>query len=148
MTGQQPAGPEHYSEEQLANMSEEELKQLYLDQYNAEMRQVRVQDLVAQSLITLVNIGARRAGIVPGTEDERDREQLGIAIEAARALLPLAEPGLGADAAAVRDALSQLQLAYVRAGGPPPAPGETDAGATPGGPGPAQSSGRLWVPGQ
>ena len=65
MTEQDPGGPRRYSEEELSKMSEEELKELYLEQYNAEMRQVQVQDLVAQSLITLINIGARRAGIVP-----------------------------------------------------------------------------------
>ena len=63
---------------------------------------------------------------------------------------PLAEPTLGPDAAAIRDALSRLQLAYVQAGGvssPAPSAGQAPA-AEPGGPGPAQSSGRLWVPGQ
>ncbi len=150
MSGEDQDQPRQYTEEELANLSEEELKQLYLEQYNAEMRQVRVEDLIAQSLITLVNVGARRAGLVPGTEDEHDPEQLRVAIEAARALLPLAEPTLGPDAAAIRDALSRLQLAYVQAGGvssPAPSAGQAPA-AEPGGPGPAQSSGRLWVPGQ
>lgn len=148
MSGDEQAEPRQYTEEELANLSEEELKQLYLDQYNAEMRQVRVEDLVAQSLITLVNVGARRAGLVPGTEDEHDPEQLRVAIEAARALLPLAEPTLGPDAAAIRDALSRLQLAYVQAGGSPAPAAEQAPGSEPGGPGPAQASGRLWVPGQ
>ena len=42
------------------------------------------------------------------------------AIEATRALLPLVEPTLGPDAKQVRDALSQLQLAYARSGAKPP----------------------------
>ncbi len=60
----------------------------------------------------------------------------------------------------LRDALSQLQLAYAReapasdtvdptAQQAPPAAGRTSPPAEeqPGAPGPAQSSGRLWVPG-
>jgi hypothetical protein len=48
----------------------------------------------------------------------------------------------------VRDALSRLQMAYVqKSGDEQPAP---EASQEPGetSPGPAQSSGRLWVPGQ
>lgn len=148
MSGEDQGQPRQYTEEELANLSEEELKELYLEQYNAEMRQVRVEDLVAQSLITLVNVGARRAGLVPGAEDEHDPEQLRVAIEAARALLPLAEETLGPDAAAIRDALSRLQLSYVQAGGSPAPTTGPEPGAEPGGPGPAQASGRLWIPGQ
>jgi hypothetical protein len=84
------------------------------------------------------------------------------AIEGVRALLPLVEPRLGPDAAQLRQALSQLQLAYARGAGGEPG-GEPDparppeSGGAPGEPkpaegqegkGPAQSSGRLWVPGQ
>jgi hypothetical protein len=75
-----------------------------------------------------------------------------------RALLPLVEPQLGADAAQLRQALSQLQLAYAQGtgsqpGGPGPQGGAGGAPQEPApdeqqGPGPAQSSGRLWVPGQ
>jgi hypothetical protein len=104
-----------------------------------------------------------------------------MAIEAVRALMPLLEQSAPAQAAQIRDALSQLQLAYVRLGGSPgaagePAPGTGGPGTTgpgvagtdqpgpapgpprPGQPateeppagdgGPAQRSGRLWVPGQ
>ena len=71
------------------------------------------------------------------------------------------EATLGPDARQIRDALSQLQLAYARlsggqpegAEGPaaPPAPGEEAApeeGEGASGAGPAQRSGRLWIPGQ
>jgi hypothetical protein len=129
--------------------TEEEL-QAYAQQLDEQMRQLRVEDVVVQTIVTLVNLGGRRAGLAPGTEDERDPAQLQMAIEGARALLPLIEADLGPDGKAIRDALSQLQMAYAQlAGGEAGAPGAAPApGSDPSGTGPAQSSGRLWVPGQ
>jgi hypothetical protein len=130
--------------------------------YEAQLKQIRVEDVLIQTLVSLLNLGGRRAGLSAGTEDERDPEQVRQAIEGVRALLPIVEPLLGKDAPQIREALSQLQLAYTRiAGGEgdaahaaegggsaaetPPAAGEQPK---PEEPGPAQSSGRLWVPGQ
>ena len=135
--------------------SEEELRAAY----EAEIKKLRVEDVVIQTVVSLVNLGGRKAGLAPGTEDERDLEQLRIAIEASRALLPLVEQELGPDAGQVRNALSQLQVAYAQGaqegGGPgetPPSSGEGEPDAASQqeepGTGPAQSSGRLWVPGQ
>jgi len=131
--------------------TEEELRAAY----EAELKQIRVEDIIVQTVVSLLNLGARRAGIVPGSEDETDLEQTRLAIEGVRGLLPSVEPLLGENAAALRDALAQLQIAYAqRAGGAPPeGPGgaAAPAGAAPGaegGAGPAQQSGRLWVPGQ
>jgi hypothetical protein len=134
-------------------MSEEELRAAYAAQLEEQLRQLRVEDVVMQTIVTLVNLAGRKAGLAPGTEDERDPEQLRMAIEAARALLPLIEADLGPDGAAIRDALSQLQMAYAQLAGGGGAPGPGPAGAPereqqPGAAGPAQSSGRLWVPGQ
>ena len=76
------------------------------------------------------------------------------AIEGARALLPLLESRHAEQLGPVRDTLSRLQMVYAQqAGGTPAAPQEqgAEAPAEPGkpeGPGPAQSSGRLWIPGQ
>ena len=130
--------------------SEEELRAAY----EAEIKKLRVEDVVIQTVVTLVNLGGRKAGLAPGTEDERDLEQLRVAIEAARALLPLVEEELGPDAAQVRNALSQLQMAFAQGsqegGGPgetPPAGPQTEPPKQEGS-GPAQSSGKLWVPGQ
>ena len=76
--------------------------------------------------MSLLNLGGRKAGPEPGTEDERDPEQVRQAIEGVRALLPIVEPLLGQDAAQIREALSQLQLAYTRiAGGEGDQPAET-----------------------
>ncbi|CAB4929820.1 unannotated protein [freshwater metagenome] len=126
--------------------------------YEAEIKLMRVEEVLAQTLVSLLNLGARKAGLAPGTEDERDLEQLHLAVEGARAMLALCEPALGPDGPPIRDALSQLQLAYVQLSGEAGGEGAPGPGTPPGGPdapapdagggGPAQSSGRLWVPGQ
>jgi hypothetical protein len=143
--------------DQQPQMSEEELRAAYERQLEEQLRTLRVEDVLVQTIVTLVNLGGRRAGLAPGTEDERDPEQLRLSIEGARALLGLIESQLGPDATAIREALSQLQMAYAQLAGSEPAGGtepEGGAGGTgeqpggSGGPGPAQSSGRLWVPGQ
>jgi hypothetical protein len=154
--------------------TEEELRAAY----EAELKRIRVEDVVVQTIVSLINLGGRRAGLVPGTEEERDLGQVQIAIEAVRALMPLVEDALGPEAATLRDAVSQLQMAYAQLSGagagaapgpgpgprpapgpegegePPPAGGDQPPGPgaedepKPGGPGPAQRSGRLWIPGQ
>lgn len=139
--------------------------------YEAEIKKIRVEHVLLEHVVTLVNLGMRRTGLVPGTEAERDPAQVQLAIEAIRALLPLVEQAAPEQAAPIRDALSQLQLAYVRVGGQPAgeqaaassggegqepaespptaAPKEpASPSAKPDEPGPAQRSGRLWVPGQ
>ncbi len=78
-------------------------------------------------------------------------------------MVGLVEPRHPEQARALRDMLSQLQMAYARMGpgtpqepatapAPPPAaaPPPAGPGASPGGgdTGPAQRSGRLWIPGQ
>jgi hypothetical protein len=140
--------------------TEEELRAAY----EAELKRLRVEDVVLQTIVSLLNLGGRKAGLVPGTEDERDLGQVQMAIEGTRVLLPLVEDQLGPDARQLRDALSQLQLAYAQLGGTGAgAPGgeggaggggaggggqQEPAAPKPGESGPAQRSGRLWVPGQ
>jgi hypothetical protein len=146
--------------------TEEELRAALEEQ----LRRLHIRDLLTEQIVTTLNLAFRRTGLQPGTEGERDLEQVALGVEAVRTLLPL----LGDDPqyAPLRDALSQLQMAYVRVrqevGGAEPAaaPPSGAAGAAagpagPGGPGsapppkpgaeeagPAQRSGRLWVPGQ
>ena len=127
--------------------SEEELRAL-----EAEMARLTVDDVVLQTIVTLINVGARKAGLAEGAE--ADWPQVKKAIDAARALLPVVEAEHKEALAPVRDALSRLQMAYVQQtsgqppGEQPPAPDEPAPAAKPGEPGPAQKSGRLWVPGQ
>jgi hypothetical protein len=144
--------------------------------YEAELAQIRVEQVLMEQVVTLVNLGMRRTGLAPGTEPERDPGQVRLAIEAIRGLLPVIEPIAPEQIAPIRQALSQLQMAFVRIGGAPipegaqPAAPATPAAAPPasaapasaapasaapapepskpGDPGPAQQSGRLWIPGQ
>lgn len=141
------APPPEDDQPDLTGLSQEELRAVY----EAELARVRVEDVLVQTVVSLLNLAARKAGLT-GAEEEPDFEQVGKAIDATRALLPLVEPTLGPEAAQVRDALSQLQLAFARAGKPAAGAASGDEGgppaAEPDKPGPAQSSGRLWVPGQ
>ncbi len=124
--------------------------------YEAQMKQIRVEEVVVQSLASLVELGGRRAGLVPGAQDEADPAQLQLAIEGIRALLPVAGPLIGPNQAQIEQALSQLQLAYAQltggAGGPGGSGAEgggSDPAAKPAGESPVQPApSRLWVPGQ
>jgi hypothetical protein len=90
--------------------TEEELRAAMEEQ----MRRIKVQDVLLQTVATLVNLGGRRLGLAPEAQDERDLDQARVAIEATRALVPLLGPE---EARAVREALSQLQVAYAREAG-------------------------------
>jgi hypothetical protein len=143
MTEQQPREP-----------TEDELRAAYEQQ----LKEIKVDDVLVQTVLSLINLGSLRAGVVPGNEGEADPQQLRQAIEGVRALLPLVEPALGPDARQIRDAVSRLQMEYARLAGagapqadaeqPAPEAEQEPPPATPGEPGPAQSSGRLWVPGR
>jgi hypothetical protein len=139
--------------------NEEELRAAY----EAEIKRLRVEHVVLENIVTLINLGMRRTGLMPGTEEERDPVQVQLAVESVRALLPLLESSVaGEQLEQIRDALSQLQMAYVQISGGPAAidpvgsPGPAAAPAQqpaseapkPGAAGPGQPASRLWVPGQ
>jgi hypothetical protein len=162
--------------------SEEELRAAY----EAELARVTATDMMAQATVSLLNIGARRLGLVGEGEEQsgagsgRDLEQVRDAIDGARALLEILGRRIPQELGPLRDALSRLQMAYARemqpsAGAPGAPPQESSeqppvgdgqgsaAGQGQGGsqrpadeqpgdggarPGPAESSGRLWVPGR
>jgi hypothetical protein len=146
-------------EPQQPQFSDEELRAI-----EAEMQRISVDDVLLQTIVTLLNLGARKAGLAtaPPAEGrgeaggeasgrdspaEPDLEQVRQAVDGARALLPLVEERHKEHLGPVRDALSRLQMFYAqRSAGQPAAEKPTEAG--PEGRGPAQSSGRLWVPGQ
>ena len=134
------------AEANVEGLTEEELRAAY----EAELARIRVEDILIQTVVSLLNLAARKAGLTGG-EEEPDFEQVRQAIDGTQALLPLVEPMLGPDAKQVRDALSQLQMAYARSGAKAPAgaaPAGEQAPPTSEGPSSAASSGRLWVPGQ
>jgi hypothetical protein len=72
-----------------------------------QLRGIRVQDLLLESVAGIVNLTARRIA----KDDERDLEQARIGIEAVRAVVDLLEPEPGK---AVREALAELQVLYAR----------------------------------
>lgn len=121
-TGGGPMGGPEPSEEELRAQLEEELKR------------VRVEDVVVQTVVSLLNLGARRAGLAGAGPEELDPEQVRMAVDAVAALLPLAERGRPAEELRpLRDALSQVQMAYARVAGASP-------GAGPGPPGPGDAA--------
>ena len=81
--------------------TEEELRAAFEEQ----MRRITVPDVLVQTAVTLVNLGAQKLG------EDHDLEQTKLAIDGARALMPLLPDEVQAP---VRDALSQLQMAFVR----------------------------------
>lgn len=114
--------------------SEEEIR----EQLEQEIRNVRVEDLILQGAVSILNLAARRIA----KDDERDLDQAKVGIDAARALTELvpeeARPQL-------RQAVSELQLLYAKHAGE----GEADAESR--GQAPEQEGGKgdspLWTPG-
>ena len=177
----------------MSSQTEEPNEEQLRAAYEAELSRMTSADMILQSAVSLLNLGGRRLGPIgdrpaPGSEGERDLAQVRDAVDGVRALLEILERSTPVrELRPLRDALSQLQMAYARAaqagggdasaaapqpsagqGVQPPAgePGATSAEGTQGsapvadrpatppaegnkpGPGPAESSGRLWVPGR
>ena len=129
--------------------SDEELRAALEEQ----MKRITVDDVLVQTAVTLINLGGRRLGL-PGPEgpppEGKDLAQAQQAIEAVRALVPLlpAEPQ-----APVRDALSQLQMAFARdaqgVGEPPPEEAPPAQEAPPDSAGEAERAkarSKIWTP--
>ena len=118
-----------------------------------QLAQVRIQDLILESVASILNLSARRIA----KPDEKDLAQGQIGIDAVRALLPMIEEGPRAQ---VQEALSQVQMLYAREarGGADQGGGEDSGGAPGGGEPPAGGSppapegprverpGGLWTP--
>jgi hypothetical protein len=127
-------------------MSEPQLTEEQIRQLEAELERISVEDVLLQTIVSLINLGARKGGLAapPGEGPAPDWPQMRMAIEGARALMPLLETDHAEQLAPVREALSQLQLAYAQGsagGGEAPPEPEPKKPEGPGG-------GRLWVPGQ
>jgi hypothetical protein len=91
-----------------------------------------VQDVLLQTVVTLVNLGGQRLMGEP-----RDLEQAKLAIEGVRALLPLCPEE---ESKPIKDALSQLQMLFARESQEPKA----EAAAKPE-PEPKPES-KIWTP--
>jgi hypothetical protein len=92
-----------------------------------QLKQLRVEDVVVQTLVTVSSIGYRSLGLTEDTKDVRDLQQTQRAIAVMQALTPVL--GTIAPQEAVRDfesAVANLQLAYASAAVPQaPKPDET-----------------------
>jgi hypothetical protein len=84
------------------------------------LKQIKVEDVLLQTVVTLINLGGRRLTV----EDEKDTAQGKQAIDAARALLPLCPQD---EIGPIKDALSQLQMIYVKEQQAPAQQAEPDA---------------------
>jgi hypothetical protein len=124
--------------------SEEELRARIEEQ----LRTVRVQDLLLESVVSVINLTARRIA----KEDERDLEQARVGIEAVRAVVDLLDRE---QAEQVRAALSQVQVLYAKHAGEGEGEGG-DGGAAgaeqpparekPAPSGPQRGPSKLWTP--
>ena len=81
-----------------------------LKQLEEELKTLKVSDVLVQTVFTLSSLGFQKLG-----EEGRDLEQAHLAIESLRALVPLLEGALPADA--IRDlnqTIANLQLGYAK----------------------------------
>jgi hypothetical protein len=153
----QPGRPQSDPSRGEDQLSEEELRA----RLEEELKRITVRDVLLQTVVSLVNLAGQRLGLAEGAQDMRDLDQVRMAIEGVRALLPLLEEEDAEQVRPIRDALSQLQMVYAReaGGGPPPGGSEPGGGPGPGGPGPGGggeppapsrprggAQGGLWVP--
>jgi small-conductance mechanosensitive channel len=77
------------------------------EQLREQLKQLKIDDVLLQTVVTLVNLSGRKLTV----DDEKDPEQARKGIEAARALLPLLPEE---EVQPVKDALAQLQMVYVK----------------------------------
>jgi hypothetical protein len=130
------------SDQQPPQLSDEEIRQL-----EAELDRITVDDVLLQTIVSLINLAGRRAGLA-APDSTPDWEQTRQAIEGVRALLPLVEARHGDKLGPIREALSQLQVVYARGSGAGEIP-DDPAPSQPSGGGPQRpGAGKLWVPGQ
>jgi hypothetical protein len=110
----------------------------------AQMKEIRVEDLLTQTVASVLNLSARR--IVK--EDEVDLDQARIGIEAVRAIVALLPAEVGQ---AIAEPLSQVQLLYAQksgeAGEEPGTGGTPQADDRPQEPPAGQGPSKLWTPG-
>ena len=118
------------------------------DELREALKKIRVEDVLLQTAATLIDVAARRMGLAE-EDGPKQMDQAKLAIDAIRALQPLMTEE---QQAAVREPLSQLQMAYAReagAGAPPAGEGGGEPREEPAPPGPQRppgSHGGLWVP--
>jgi Domain of unknown function (DUF1844) len=84
-----------------------------LEQLEAELKKLKVADVLVQTVFTVSSLGYRRLG-----EEDRDLDEARLAIEALRALVPVLKDAVSEQV--TRDfeqMVANMQLAYARAVG-------------------------------
>ena len=97
-------------------MSEDEAR--LAEQLAEELAKLRVEDVLVGALIQVSSIGYRRLGLTEETKDDRDLEQVRLAIDTMRALTPVLQNVVPDEL--IRDfnqSVANLQLAYAKAAG-------------------------------
>jgi hypothetical protein len=101
--------------------SEEEMRAAY----EAELNRITSSELILQTAVSLLNIGGRRLGLAgesanraadssAAADGGRDLEQVRDAIDGVNGLLPILERRMPRELGPLRDAASQLKMAYAR----------------------------------
>ena len=94
---------------------EEEQEQLARE-LAEELRKLRGEDVLVNTLIQGSSMGYRRLGLTEDTRDDRELEQSRVAIETMRALMPVLEGFLpGELITGFQEQIANLQLAYAKA---------------------------------
>jgi len=96
---------------------DDELEQEQLARELAEeLRKLRVEDVLVNTLVHVSTIGYRRLGLTEDSVDERDLDQSRLAIQTMQALVPVLEGFLPEDVVSgFSEQVANLQLAYVKA---------------------------------
>lgn len=83
-----------------------------------ELRNLRVEDVLVNTLVHVSSIGYRRLGLTEESSEERELPQTALAIETMQALVPVLEDFLPPELVqGFRDQIANLQLAYAKAAG-------------------------------
>jgi hypothetical protein len=98
------------------------------EQLAEELKKLRVEDVLVNTLIQVSSIGYRRLGLTEETRGDRDLEQSRLAVETMRALVPVLEGFLPKElVSGFQEQIASLQLAYAKAAadreGEPPGDG-------------------------
>jgi hypothetical protein len=81
-----------------------------------ELRRLRVEDVLVNTLVHVSSIGYRRLGLTEDSRDERDLPQTALAIETMQALVPVLEDFLPQElVSSFEEQIANLQLAYAKA---------------------------------
>ena len=89
----------------------EQTQEQLLEQLEAELKKLKVSDVLVQTVFTVSSLGFRRL-----TEEDRDLEQAQLAIDSLRALAPLLKGSVPDEVSRdFEQMVANIQLAYAKA---------------------------------